>query len=285
MNSSHGARRPPSLFFAFSAAIHVAILLFPLAMEAEPIQSPLEIVVEFDQVPTNESPILEDVFAKSRKTLGEFENTAPSSEVVAEPQSVIEQVLESLPEPAIESIREPSREEEVNSQIERPQEVSIEPRSAPAVQEAFAVLTEPSVNSSPAGSAAVTPEVSSGSSTILSGAPSSAAPSAPFSPLSSSSSTSKKSTESDYGALVRNRIEARKKYPPLLRQLGVEGTVEVEFLIGSDGTISKLTALKWSESALKNPGLKAIREAAPFPPPPDGRPVVFRIKLVYELLW
>lgn len=77
--------------------------------------------------------------------------------------------------------------------------------------------------------------------------------------------------EDAYKALLRGRIDAHKRYPPLSRRMGEEGTVVVSFRLNADGEISQLSVVKGSGSErLDEAALEAVRQAAPFPPFPEG---------------
>ncbi len=77
--------------------------------------------------------------------------------------------------------------------------------------------------------------------------------------------------EDAYKALLRSRIDAHKRYPSLSRRMGEEGTVVVSFRLNADGEISQLSVAKGSGSErLDEAALEAVRQAAPFPPFPEG---------------
>ncbi|HES76591.1 MAG TPA: energy transducer TonB [bacterium] len=77
--------------------------------------------------------------------------------------------------------------------------------------------------------------------------------------------------EESYKTLIRNRVDARKTYPRLSRRMGEEGKVLVEFRLGSNGEILHVRVKEGSGSErLDEAALLAVREAAPFPPFPEG---------------
>lgn len=77
--------------------------------------------------------------------------------------------------------------------------------------------------------------------------------------------------EDAYKALVRNRVDARKTYPRLSRRMGEEGRVVVEFRLGSNGEVLHVRVKESSGSErLDEAALQAVREAASFPPFPEG---------------
>lgn len=76
--------------------------------------------------------------------------------------------------------------------------------------------------------------------------------------------------EDAYKALVRHRVDSRKRYPPLSRRMGEEGRVVVEFKLGSNGEVLHVRVKESSgRERLDEAALQAVREAASFPPFPD----------------
>lgn len=94
-------------------------------------------------------------------------------------------------------------------------------------------------------------------------------------------------TKNDYFELVRIKIESKKKYPALAKSRQVEGLVKVKFVITADGNVSSLgTAESGKEGSLDEAALAAVRNAAPFPPPPRNLfsgPVAVEITIRFEL--
>jgi protein TonB len=67
-------------------------------------------------------------------------------------------------------------------------------------------------------------------------------------------------------AVIRRRIEEARIYPDAARQSGTQGTVELRFRIGPDGSVAELEILRSSGSpTLDAAGADAIRRAAPYP--------------------
>lgn len=70
---------------------------------------------------------------------------------------------------------------------------------------------------------------------------------------------------------VRRKIEEKKKYPIAAQRRSLEGNVILKFLLGTDGSVSRMQVLRSSgNSLLDKAALDAVRVAAPFPPPPAG---------------
>lgn len=77
--------------------------------------------------------------------------------------------------------------------------------------------------------------------------------------------------EAAYKAHIRQKIDAHKHYPKLARRMGEEGRVVVEFSLDASGAVSSVRIKQSSGSArLDEAALQAVRDAAPFPPFPDG---------------
>jgi TonB family protein len=71
-------------------------------------------------------------------------------------------------------------------------------------------------------------------------------------------------------ALIRKKIESKKKYPMSARNAGIEGSSEVKITILRDGQLEKVEIIDSSGSAiLDNAALESVREANPFPPIPS----------------
>ena len=72
-------------------------------------------------------------------------------------------------------------------------------------------------------------------------------------------------------ALIRKKIESRKKYPMSARNAGIEGRSEVKITILRDGQLEKVEIIDSSGSEiLDNAALESVREANPFPPIPSN---------------
>jgi TonB family protein len=72
-------------------------------------------------------------------------------------------------------------------------------------------------------------------------------------------------------ALIRKKIESKKKYPMSARNAGIEGRSEVKITILRDGQLEKVEIIDSSGSEiLDNAALESVREANPFPPIPSN---------------
>ena len=92
----------------------------------------------------------------------------------------------------------------------------------------------------------------------------------------------------DYLDMVRLKIESCKQYPPFSRQRNMEGLVTVEFMIGSDGSISGLTVFRSSGfPSLDEAAIFAVNNATPFSPPPKKYfkgSVSVKVPIAFELI-
>lgn len=85
-----------------------------------------------------------------------------------------------------------------------------------------------------------------------------------------------------YVALVRGRIEARKRYPGLARSRRAEGTVVALVHLEAGGGVRGVEILESPSGLLSEPTREAILAAGPFPPPP-GELRRIRVPLRYAL--
>ncbi|MBL7179074.1 MAG: energy transducer TonB [Desulfobacterales bacterium] len=95
------------------------------------------------------------------------------------------------------------------------------------------------------------------------------------------------STPGSYLEMVRFRIERCKKYPQIARVRNIEGCVTIRFVITPEGGVRGVEVAKRSgNKALDQAALKAVKDAAPFPKPPDHlfkRGVPLELTIVFEL--
>lgn len=82
---------------------------------------------------------------------------------------------------------------------------------------------------------------------------------------------------------IQRRIQDCLTYPAQARRAGIQGTAEIIFTIGQDGSVSGLAVRRSSgEAMLDEAALEAVRKAAPFSPPPAPAriaiPVAFNIR-------
>lgn len=74
----------------------------------------------------------------------------------------------------------------------------------------------------------------------------------------------------DYLEMVKLKIEAQKRYPEQARKDRIEGRVTVRFVITPEGDIQAVEIAKRSRSSLLDAAAtKAVKDAAPFPRPPE----------------
>lgn len=86
-----------------------------------------------------------------------------------------------------------------------------------------------------------------------------------------------------YGALVRARVQAAQYYPTRARERGISGTATLRLTIADDGQLADVSLVTSSGSGLLDTAaLKAVQDAAPFPPPPGGQ-ASFTLPLVFQL--
>lgn len=77
--------------------------------------------------------------------------------------------------------------------------------------------------------------------------------------------------EASYRDRIRQAVDAHKHYPRMARRLGVEGRVVLAFTLRDDGRLAEVHVAESSGSELLDEAaLQAVRDAAPFPPFPDG---------------
>ncbi len=79
-------------------------------------------------------------------------------------------------------------------------------------------------------------------------------------------------------------IEARKFYPRAARRRGLEGVVQVSFVLKGDGRISELQIAE-GPAILQEATRRAIAQSQPLPPPPPGVAGPFRVSygMAYKL--
>ena len=77
--------------------------------------------------------------------------------------------------------------------------------------------------------------------------------------------------EDGYRTRIRQAVDEHKHYPRMARRLGLEGRVVVAFTVEADGRLARVRVVESSGSELLDEAaLEAVRQAAPFPPFPDG---------------
>ncbi len=79
-----------------------------------------------------------------------------------------------------------------------------------------------------------------------------------------------------YLALLLQCIEAHKYYPRVARRRGIEGFVDVSFLLGPEGAIDSLV-IEGGNGILERAARRAVQSAMPLPPPPSGLTMPFEV--------
>jgi protein TonB len=88
----------------------------------------------------------------------------------------------------------------------------------------------------------------------------------------------------DYRPLVLAILERAKRYPLLAQRRGLEGTVEIAFVIHADGRLSDPELVASStHHLLDDAALATVRRLRSVPPPPSRIPVRFPARIQYRL--
>lgn len=95
-------------------------------------------------------------------------------------------------------------------------------------------------------------------------------------------------SQSEYFDMLRLKIESHKEYPESARSRQIQGRVVVGFTIGSDGKLSSVNVVKSSRhDSLDRAALQAVRQSAPFAPPPESLfssgALQMKITILFEL--
>ena len=90
-----------------------------------------------------------------------------------------------------------------------------------------------------------------------------------------------------YLTMVRSKIERHKTYPRRATLQQIQGIVVVHFIITLEGTIKGIDVVQSSGfTVLDQAGLKAVKDASPFPRPPEDffqTAVFIEVPIVFEL--
>ncbi|MEW6681797.1 MAG: energy transducer TonB [Nitrospirota bacterium] len=87
-----------------------------------------------------------------------------------------------------------------------------------------------------------------------------------------------------YRPLVLAILERAKRYPLSAQRRGLEGTVEIGFLIGADGEVSDPRVLVSSSyHALDQATLDMVHRIGSLPAPPERTPLRFPVRIEYKL--
>jgi protein TonB len=88
----------------------------------------------------------------------------------------------------------------------------------------------------------------------------------------------------DYYSLLQAHIESRKYYPRRARKLGIEGDVEVSFVLLQNGEASNITSTG-GHRLLNQAAIKSITQSMPLPAPPATLklPLAVTFNMQYDL--
>lgn len=90
-----------------------------------------------------------------------------------------------------------------------------------------------------------------------------------------------------YQGAIRRHIEGHKRYPPFAVKKGLEGSVDIRFLLHSNGQVKHIEIAKSSQIALLDEAaVRAVRAGNPFPPFPESisqDSMVIEVTLNFEL--
>jgi len=90
-----------------------------------------------------------------------------------------------------------------------------------------------------------------------------------------------------YQGTIRRRIEQHKQYPPFAIKKGLEGSVDIRFLLYSNGRVEHIEIAKSSQIALLDEAaLRAVRAGNPFPSFPESishDSMIIEVTLNFEL--
>ena len=90
-----------------------------------------------------------------------------------------------------------------------------------------------------------------------------------------------------YQGAIRRHIEGHKRYPPLAVKKGLEGSVDVRFLLYRDGRVEQVEIAKSSQiTLLDEAALRAVKAGNPFPPFPESilhHSMAIEVTLNFEL--
>ncbi|HJZ83907.1 MAG TPA: energy transducer TonB [Polyangia bacterium] len=83
----------------------------------------------------------------------------------------------------------------------------------------------------------------------------------------------------DLARLIQARIQAHRRYPLLARRQGLEGTVELTFRVGQDGSVYDLHVVRSAGPLFDQAATSAVQSAIPLPPcsVPVRVPIRFRL--------
>jgi protein TonB len=91
-----------------------------------------------------------------------------------------------------------------------------------------------------------------------------------------------------YKAQILNHIKKHRKYPLAAQRRGIKGTVNVDFLLYSDGTLGDIKVTKKSRhQILNNAAIESIKAGEPYPPFPSGmqeKSILIGVPITFNLV-
>jgi len=93
--------------------------------------------------------------------------------------------------------------------------------------------------------------------------------STPQSTTASQQQALRQQLKQQYLAQVMQQVEQYKHYPKAARRRGIEGMVQISFIIQSDGSVQNIQ-LQHGANVLQKAVRKAVSKASPFPAPPNS---------------
>ena len=106
-------------------------------------------------------------------------------------------------------------------------------------------------------------------------------------PVQSGPVTPEHNWQDDYGLAVRELIEKHKRYPLMARRAGMEGVVEIDFVIARNGRlVSAVVKQSCGYAVLDRAALRAVQDVEAFPPLPvqaTDQEVNFKLPLAFRL--
>jgi protein TonB len=86
----------------------------------------------------------------------------------------------------------------------------------------------------------------------------------------------------DLDRVPRAMTQSAPEYPYSMRQAGITGSVTVEFVVGTDGTVLNAEAVRWTQREFVDPAVRAVLRWKFEPGTIDGRRVRFRMAVPIE---
>jgi protein TonB len=92
----------------------------------------------------------------------------------------------------------------------------------------------------------------------------------------------------DYFKTIKEIIERNKEYPQIAKSRGLEGTVQMAFILHKNGSVGEIMVKRSSgEKALDDGAILSIKKSSPFPPVPEllknKAPLKMDVTIVYKM--